>query len=232
MSAYAEFETWTETDFLQHIHSRRLPNQNRPIDPYDSVAIPQPKHLVTSDTFILSTDDSARALFGLVGRCGEIYTSLLQKGFLSRGAIVRGEVYRKGLVIFGKALTNAYLLEKTSARYPRILISSADIETLQKHGPKGYDYSDWFRRDRDGFSRLNPFCGSFARWPRGRSRFFTDVRDRITRALKDTDFGTEQFAKVHWLAEIFNEELLEISTTKSDRYERVDSIDLAEHRKR
>ena len=87
------------------------------------VNLPPPQHLVASDTIILSTSDNAHALLALILRCGKLCADLLSRGFLTRGAIVRGLLYHRGQVIFGEALSNAYKLEQRSARYPRILIS-------------------------------------------------------------------------------------------------------------
>lgn len=47
---------------------------------------------------------------------------------LIRGAIVQGELYSENDVIFGPALTSAYMIEEKIARYPRIIASKELIE--------------------------------------------------------------------------------------------------------
>ena len=49
--------------------------------------------------------------------------ALLDKGYLIRGAVVKGHLYHDNLSVFGDALVRAYVMESTVARFPRIVLS-------------------------------------------------------------------------------------------------------------
>ena len=199
--------------------------------------LPPPHHFVASDTIILSTSDDARSLFALVLSCGRLCADLLGRGFLTRGAIVRGKLYHKGRVIFGEALTNAYLIEKRSARYPRVVISQDAYSRLFTKGPlKGpwadTTYSNIFRRDQDGFWRLNPFASFFVPDRGSMADYLGDAAAAIVRTLAEFFPGSEEFAKAHWLAEVFNTELAHIAADRSHSTQGIKPIDIASLRGR
>lgn len=201
------------------------------------VNLPPPHHFVASDTIILSTLDVPNAIFALVLRCGKLCADLLGRGFLTRGAIVRGRLYHKGQVIFGEALTNAYLLEQRSARYPRTVISQEAYSQLLTNGPlKGpwaeATYANMFRLDQDGFWRLNPFANLFVPDRGFMADYLEDAASIIVRTLAEFVPGSEEFAKAHWLAEVYNAELDRIAADPSLKTQGVEPIDIASLRER
>ena len=143
----------------------------------------------------------------------------------------------KGQVIFGEALTNAHVLERKSVRYPRVVISLEAHKLLTEHGPlKGpfadATYKNIFARDRDGFWRLNPFAGLFVPDQGFMADYLDGASATIVRTLGEFPPGSEEFAKAHWLAEIFNEELDRIIADSSHRVQGIEPIDLASLRNR
>lgn len=201
------------------------------------VNLPPPQHLVASDTIILSTEDDGNSLFSLLVRCGKICADLLGRGFLTRGAIVRGPLYHQGHVIFGEALTAAYLQERKSARYPRVLIAADVYKRLTDTGPlKGpwaeSTYRNWFRRDLDGFLRLNLFANFFAPSERGMANYMADAASAIVRTLAEYPPSSEEFAKGHWLAEVYNIELGQMTKANLIDATNLTPIDLAALRDR
>lgn len=52
---------------------------------------------------------------------------------LVRGAIVSGDIYEDGDIIFGNGITESYLLEENNAKYPRIIINRAIIDEGKKN---------------------------------------------------------------------------------------------------
>jgi len=199
--------------------------------------LPPPHHFVASDTIILSTSDDARSLFALVLSCGRLCADLLGRGFLTRGAIVRGKLYHKGRVIFGEALTNAYLTERRSTRYPRVVISEQAYSQLLTTGPlKGpwaeATYSNMFRRDQDGFWRLNPFANLFIPDRGSMADYLHDAAATIVRTLSEFFPGSEEFAKAHWLAEVFNAEHARIAADPAHNIQDIKPIDITSLRGR
>ena len=68
---------------------------------------------------------------------GRIFTAgirlivdLLHMGFLTRGAIVVGDLYHRDNIIFGPALVEAHTIESREAFYPRVIVSRTALEDL------------------------------------------------------------------------------------------------------
>lgn len=93
-------------------------------------SIPGPEALqykVMSDSICFYIDaDEPNALLCLLACCGIFQTTLLKLSvpILIRGSIVLGDFYANGDITFGPGLTQAYLLEEKSAKYPRIIMTS------------------------------------------------------------------------------------------------------------
>ena len=93
-------------------------------------AVKQIQTKVMSDSICFFIDAELQdALFCLLCCCAAFQAKLLNRPIpiLVRGAIVLGDVFSEGDIIFGSGITNAYLLEEGNAKYPRIIITK---ETL------------------------------------------------------------------------------------------------------
>ena len=89
---------------------------------------------VMSDSICFYIDSQiTNALVGLLAVCQYFQAKLLElpEPILSRGAIVRGDLFTTGDVIFGPGFVDAYLLEENSAKYPRIIMTIATIESAR-----------------------------------------------------------------------------------------------------
>ena len=87
---------------------------------------------IMSDNVIFYIDASIPdALTQLLTNCAVLQADLLSLNdpVLLRGAIVCDDLYyeNENDIIYGKALTNAYLLEEKNAKYPRIIIKKHDL---------------------------------------------------------------------------------------------------------
>lgn len=195
------------------------------------VNLPPPQHLVASDTIILSTTTDGNAMLPLLIRCGKICADLLDRGFLTRGAIVRGPLYHKDRVIFGRALTDAHVMERAHARYPRVIVTEDVYNHLTQAGPLrgGFaeaTYRNMFNRDQDGFWRLNPFANLFVPSRGSMATYFENAADAIVRTLSEFPPGSGEFAKGWWLGEVHNSELAREQDLEPDRVRGVEPIDL------
>lgn len=127
------------------------------------------KMKIMSDSICLYIkSDFPNALLYLTGYCTIFqHDLLLGKGLLVRGGITSGEMYAKDDIIFGPALTEAYLLEERNAKVPRIIIRKETID----EGTNGMDDDslDLMRnillRDDDAFYILNYFQFYFLVYP-------------------------------------------------------------------
>jgi len=82
----------------------------------------------------------------LVIRVQAIQLHALGYGLFLRGSIVEGEVFTDDNFILGKGIIDAYKLEHSHAKYPRIVISSELISNLVEEVQVAY-YSGWLSED-------------------------------------------------------------------------------------
>jgi hypothetical protein len=76
----------------------------------------------------------------------------LRVGLLIRGGLSFGQLYHDGDVVFGEALVDAYELERTHAKNPRILVSERVVSRLTNEPPEQINA---LLRDEDGQWHLN-----------------------------------------------------------------------------
>jgi len=55
--------------------------------------------------------------------------SLIDYGFIIRGAITIGDLYHDERIVFGPALNQAYEIESTIANYPRVIVDKRIVPT-------------------------------------------------------------------------------------------------------
>ena len=96
-------------------------------------------------------DDKIATLLNTVAN---IYNEILRYGYLMRGAIVEGEFFHNDIIVYGKGLVEAVLLEENKADVPRIIVRAKVTE------PNSYYY---LMQDKDDELFLNIFhlCDAF-----------------------------------------------------------------------
>ena len=103
----------------------------------------------------------SNALFELVKFCATFQRNLLvlKPCVFVRGGITYGDMYAKDDIMFGPALTEAYMLEEMNAKVPRIIMCKSTLD----YGKDGMDEEIQKRmnillfRDDDAFYTLNYF---------------------------------------------------------------------------
>lgn len=83
-------------------------------------------HTILSDSIIVYIEaDIEDAFAALIDVCGRLQNSLANRDepILLRGGISKGDLFYENDIIYGKGLTDAYLLESKLAKYPRIIFS-------------------------------------------------------------------------------------------------------------
>lgn len=81
-----------------------------------------------SDSIVISYPYKKSSLIRTLHEFRDIILILLQYGFICRGGISFDKLYHKDSVVFGPAMIKAYQLETKHAVYPRVIISSEDIQ--------------------------------------------------------------------------------------------------------
>ena len=89
---------------------------------------------VMSDSICFFIDSTVRnALFGLTVTCARFQNELMKMStpILCRGAIVKGDLFWDGDIIFGPGFVEAYLMEENNAKFPRIIMTMETIQSAQ-----------------------------------------------------------------------------------------------------
>lgn len=110
---------------------------------------------VMSDTICVFAEVSVKnVLAALMAICDYLQIRLLRLNIpiLSRGAIVKGQIYYNNDVLFGKGYVEAYCLQEKTAKYPRIIIDNEVIESYKAFDEAGQRYleTNLIKDDYDG----------------------------------------------------------------------------------
>lgn len=92
------------------------------------------KMKVMSDSICFYIDSQKRnALVGLVAICAYFQVELLRmkEPILTRGAIVCGDIYADGDIVFGPGFVKAFQMEEHNAKFPRIITTKAVLDEAQ-----------------------------------------------------------------------------------------------------
>lgn len=130
-------------------------------------------------------NDKIATLFTTVAN---IYNEILRYGYLIRGAIVEGEFFHNGIIVYGKGLVEAVYLEENKADVPRILVR------VKVKEPNSYYY---LMRDEDNEPFLNIFnlCNAF-----DDVAFKINLLEMLKKHKNDEKIKT----KIIWMIKYFN----------------------------
>jgi hypothetical protein len=110
-----------------HLRTKASMNYNGvQIDAYEHI-----HHNILSDSVIVyidaEIDDSFTALLDVCERL-QYFLANREEPILLRGGITKGTLYHENGIIFGQGLTDAYLLEKNHAKYPRVIFTGETLD--------------------------------------------------------------------------------------------------------
>ena len=129
---------------------------------------------------------------------------------------MQGEVYEKNHIIFGPGLIDAYRLESSAARYPRVLVSeniqlASQSISYDVQGRKSMTLDVKIQRDFDGLYYLDWMLHYHRIYEPGGTGFRTDgpedyrqFKKSIEYALEDAKDDPAVKSKIFWLANYFN----------------------------
>lgn len=90
--------------------------------------------LAFSDSVILECSFNPNQAIQLIDVVAAVQRSFLREGILLRGGIAFGKHYRDPTLLYSKALVEAYRLERTEARFPRVLLDRQNLlDWLRNH---------------------------------------------------------------------------------------------------
>jgi hypothetical protein len=174
-----------------------------------------------SDSLILSAAYTPEGLWHLLLSIDALAWNLLQLGVLIRGAVTTGGIHHDDRVVFGVGVNDAYRLESTVARTPRVILGARAVAAASAYAEQHEVWSTYcssrLLRDRDGVWFLNYLfeLGCFSRQastnPDMERHPFFAVGRSIQRLLQEKlDTTLDQpdvYAKVEWFARYWNAEV-------------------------
>lgn len=121
------------------------------------------KMKIMSDSICIYVEATApNALWELVSFCTTFQYNLLliDPCTFIRGGITYGDLYAKDDILFGPALTEAYLLEENNAKVPRIIMCKSTLDRGRATAGEPFQKSldSWVFRDDDAFYTLDYFA--------------------------------------------------------------------------
>jgi hypothetical protein len=154
-----------------------------------------------SDSIVASSDDSVAGLTFLLIAVNTLATKLLENKLLIRGAITKGDLYHNNEIMFGPAFLEAYEIEKTIAKYPRIVVSKQVYEDhknskkmpnairLSEDGPPFVDFFDHLE-----FMLTDDYFGGFG------DKTVRKCHEAIQNLLDRSIYNPNHYEKLRWLA--------------------------------
>jgi hypothetical protein len=163
-----------------------------------------------SDCYVISEIAPAWHVLAAVQTLG---ASLLKKGILTRGAVVYGDAYHKGRVLFGPEIVEAYKLESEVAKYPRILVTDSVRQAVWGYH-NGLCKGRLLKQDVDGCWFVNVLTPPLSSWAavsdeandRNARTFLRNIRQPLIAELRRERGNLSHLSKVRWLVHRFNEE--------------------------
>jgi hypothetical protein len=167
-----------------------------------------------SDAVAISTAVNADGLRQLFLALETLALDLLESGHFIRGAIVKGGLYHDKQMVFGEALVDAFRLESTMVRYPRMMIrrevfndavayfAHDEWKTYIRTSPDGPRFLHVLRRIAEvvpqGLSGLTT-----APDPNEISRF-VKMRNQIEKRWEEAVDNPRHYEKVQWFVDYWS----------------------------
>ena len=166
------------------------------------------KCLSCSDSFVVSApvskESSYPTLIAVSIKAIQIAHSLLNMGFLVRGAIAIGNVHRTDSNILGTGFQEAVKEDKGN---PRIVLTESAEQALNELIEKGWPRYAIFAKDEPGQVILNSIHPEQSFFPDKKgspSEYFRTYRETLLKNLSNNDLDTDARQKWLWFAGLFN----------------------------
>ena len=173
-----------------------------------------------SDSLIISAAASPEGLWHVLLSLDALAWNLLHLGILVRGGVTIGGAHHDDEVVFGLGINDAYRLELTVARGPRIILGRPAMAAARAFAAQNEVWATYqdsrLRRDVDGVWYLNILTelGCFSRQARSEGvethPFFSDgeeLRRSLQNMIDSTVDQPEVYAKIEWFARYWNAEV-------------------------
>jgi hypothetical protein len=166
---------------------------------------------VFSDSVVISAtamDERIISLYAVVETVSAFSQELLRRGALVRGGIVTASTYHREGVSFGRGIIDAWQVEQSAARVPRIVVAP-DLAAYwyEYFGREGGMVANLGRiaRDQDGLDFVDIFhFPENDSWDVGTNSFFLAAHEQLTHNLSDRTVRLDVWSKAVWIAQRYN----------------------------
>ena len=180
-----------------------------------------PQIRIFSDNIVISctcTDETFnKCLYTIVVLSSIFQENLLKYNILARGGITRGEFFSDDVMIWGKALVDAYTLEKSIAIYPRIVIHPQVILESGVFANRGEAVDKailpWIHQDQDGLYYVDYLNTNSLIKPSFLLYTYLQDNEIRLRIYKD---NLKIMQKIEWHANYLNRKLFEIESQNNN----------------
>jgi hypothetical protein len=161
-----------------------------------------------SDSIYLSVPKEPNAVVHLIEEVAKLTVDLMSMGVWLRGGLALGLVSSDKETPWGPALIEAYNVESTLAKYPRIAMSSASLKLIQHEMGSNAD-SGLISRGKDGVFSISPMAW-IARNAIDQRTILSEmkmalIRDELNLAYEAAVANPSVFEKVNWLCDRWDE---------------------------
>jgi hypothetical protein len=213
-------------EFLKNLHRTLVSAVNHLRDPlceaneiFKSSVLDKDLHKVVTFTdniviaypIIRYAEDAEWELGQIFSQIANYQLTLAKAGFFVRGAITIGDIYIDDYVVYGQGLVDAYTVESTRARDPRVILADAAHKATKKHlmyysDPSRAPQVRQFFRDTDSQLFVNyleqTMIAEYELGPDFES--IIQHKRAVERKLKDYTGEPELWSKFAWVANYHN----------------------------
>jgi hypothetical protein len=170
-----------------------------------------------SDSIVLSEGNSWLGLANLIETIERLAIELLKRGRLIRGGIAKGLLHHEDSLMFGPAFLEAYRLENTIAKFPRIVLSRQVLSDIRQFGSGTLDgvdavpFRSFCRLAEDGPAYVHVLANVAAL----SATEAAQCQSQLEAQLENTMHEPSRFEKVKWFAVYWNSSLPPGSVVRS-----------------
>jgi hypothetical protein len=171
-----------------------------------------------SDAICITASPTRAGLLLLFKSLEGLGLRVLHRGYFARGAVVKGRIYHDDHMAFGDALIQAYNLERTIVRFPRIMITrtvALDIDAYAANGQANHEFENFVGRAADGPHYFHILRNLLVLHnerlsPNDRSAIvtrFNETAEKIQARFDESADNPAHFDKVRWFADYWNDSI-------------------------
>jgi len=161
-----------------------------------------------SDAVAISAKATEDGLEHILLALQDLSFRLLRMGYFVRGGLVRGQLFHEENIVFGPALLDAYHLESTIAKFPRIMIPRKVMLEIQNTSISS-QLQRFTVQGNDGPFAINVLAEMDGSTPEDYRSFLLpqmkQIADQIRIRLDEATDNPSHFEKVQWFASTWND---------------------------